>query len=94
MSGYTSLALERLLNTRAMGVQQLYPNTEYLITFCIFTNTSLVARSINPTAQVRSGALFGPQNDYVAQQFQTLANELTVLYGLPASFVGLGAVQV
>ena len=94
MDGYNLIERTRLDTTRSMGTQLLYANTEYLITFCIFTNTTTMATSINPTAQVRSGNLFAPQNDCVAQQFQAIALELGLLYGLPTSFVGLGAVQV
>jgi hypothetical protein len=93
MDGYNVIQFYRWSYTLTQGVQIPNPNTRAIITYCIFTNTTIMATSINPTAQANSGTLFGPQNDCVAQAFQTIATELGLVYGLPASFVALGAVQ-
>lgn len=61
-----------------------FPNWEYLATLCVFTNTTAMINSVNPSAEA---------GDYAQQQFQTIFTGLLATLGLPASYVGNAVAQ-
>ena len=62
----------------------LYPNVEYIATLCVFTNTSAMDKSVNPSAD----------NGDIAQiKFQAVFKIALRLYGNPPAFVGKAMAQ-
>ncbi len=87
---YNARAQVFMENVLSMGASNRFPNTEWLMTFCVFTNTSAMDTSENPSAMPGDLTTTG---DFAAQEFQRLFKIYLRTRGLPASFPAQGIVQ-
>ena len=81
---YNERAFGYIQNVRAMNSALRFPNTEWLATLCVFTNTTAMINSENPSADA---------GDYAAQQFQTVFIRTLALAGVPPAYVASAVVH-
>lgn len=87
---YNSKSWEHRQKVEAMATSLRFSNTEWLMTMCVFVNTSSMDFSVNPSAEPGDLTVTG---DFAAQEFQRLFKLYARTRGFPPALTAEGIVQ-